>query len=329
MNIIAFLIGILLLLLVITDFFHTTLSFQGSGPITRLVHRSKWKAVQFLARLFGDRMLRYGGLFLALSMLASWILLFWLGLFLVFHSDPAAVVSNDELERPANVIERIYFTGFVLSTLGLGDFKPGTDWAQAFTAVFSFSGFIFFTASMTYLLSISTAIVQKRSLAMTINDMGRSPQEIILGGWNGSDFSLLKSDLSALKQALNAVTQSHRIFPILHYFTTRDRRGSISLNIVRLDEALTIFLHQLQHTDTSSHKEAEQIRRSLDNFTEMVMQAMITGKNVAIPPPTTDRLEQQGLQVQDISTTDRDRIGERRLTLGGYLRFEGWKAKDL
>ncbi len=324
MNVLLFVPGILILLFVVYDFFHTTLSFQGSGPLTTRTYRLKWKAFTAINRLFGGGPLKYGGLLVALAMLTSWILLMWLGLFLVFQSDPNAVITNNELERPADPIERIYFTGYVLSTLGLGDLKPNTGWARILTAVFSFSGFIFFTASMTYLLSVSTAILQKRTLAMIMNDMGVSPQEILLNGWNGKDFTLLKEDLMNIKQQVNKLTQSHKMFPIIHYFTTRDRRDSISINLARLDEALTIFLHVLEEKDLETQKVAEQVRKAVDNFLSMVLDEMLTEKGKPWDPPATDRLEAHGMKITNVPP---HKIEERRRKFSGYIRFEGWSEK--
>src|SRR5690606_21164350 len=108
-----------------------------------------------------------------LKVLSVWIILVWVGLFLVFTSNPEAIVNSDGIA--ANLWERLYFTGYVLSTLGMGNFYPTSPFFEILTSFFSFFGFIFFTSSITYFLSVSSALVKKRLLAKTINNLGKSP----------------------------------------------------------------------------------------------------------------------------------------------------------
>lgn len=49
---------------------------------------------------------------------------FWVGLYLVFAYNPEGVV--DSSGKVASEVERFYFTGYVISPLGLGNFKPIT-----------------------------------------------------------------------------------------------------------------------------------------------------------------------------------------------------------
>ncbi|NJW55782.1 ion channel, partial [Salinimicrobium oceani] len=97
------------------------------------------------SKFFGRKVFDYSGMIVNLAVLFVWILLVWLGLFLVYSYDPSAITNSDS--RPANWVERLYYTGYVLSTLGLGNFKPTTPFFEILTSVFSFFGFIFFTSS--------------------------------------------------------------------------------------------------------------------------------------------------------------------------------------
>ncbi len=52
------------------------------------------------------------------------------------------MVVNGTTGMPAYKTERFYYTAYVLSTLGIGDFVPGNDHSRVITGILSFSGFI-------------------------------------------------------------------------------------------------------------------------------------------------------------------------------------------
>jgi hypothetical protein len=110
--------GILLLLLTMYDFFFTTLSGGGAAFITRFITFLSHKLLQLGVRFFGRVVYRMSGMAVNLSVLLVWVLLIWIGLFLIFSSNPDAIVNNDN--RAAGNWERLYFTGYTLSTLGMG-----------------------------------------------------------------------------------------------------------------------------------------------------------------------------------------------------------------
>ncbi len=97
-------------------------------------------------------------------------------MFLVFTFDKESIIeSNGEI---ANSIERLYYTGSVLSTLGMGNFYPVSTFSNILTNVFSFAGFIFFITSMTYLISVYAAVINKSDFSNEIQKLGDHPLEV-------------------------------------------------------------------------------------------------------------------------------------------------------
>lgn len=145
-----------------------------------------------------------------LAVLVVWLLLVWLGLFLVFSFHPEAIVNSKG--STASAVERLYFTGYVLSTLGVGNFQPITPFFEILTSLFSFFGFVFFTTSMTYHVSISSAVINKRSLALAIRDLGTSPDEVFIHLHN-MDTSFCYQQLSNLQHMIDKHSTYYQAYP--------------------------------------------------------------------------------------------------------------------
>ena len=183
--------GIFLAILTAADIVYTVLSSNGAGYLSKYAMEYSPAVFQFLARRLGSRkILRFAGVSLLSSMTTVWFLLLWFGVFLIFLYDHNSVVSSSTL-IPAGVVDRFYFSGYLLSTLGNGDFKPQTGTWQVAANLFSFSGFIFLTMCITYFVSILSAVTEKRLAAASIFDLGASSVEIAAtlkklqrtGGW--------------------------------------------------------------------------------------------------------------------------------------------------
>uniref|UniRef100_UPI0030DC1837 ion channel n=1 Tax=uncultured Salegentibacter sp. TaxID=259320 RepID=UPI0030DC1837 len=233
-------IGIVLLLIAIHDFFFTTLSGSGTGFVSRNISILSDKIIQFGVKIFGRKTYNYNGLFVNLMILFFWLLLIWGGLFLVFSSNPEAITNSSG--KIANFWERLYFTSYTLSTLGMGNFTPTTAIFEMLTGAFSFFGFIFFTSSMTYFLSVASALVNKRTLSKSIYHLGKTPREIAKNILN-FDSSFTYQQISELQNLIDKHAVNHHAYPVVHFYRQSKKRDSFSINIARLDEALSILLY--------------------------------------------------------------------------------------
>lgn len=256
--------GFLLLLVVGYDFFYTTLSGSGAAFLSRIFSALAHKLQLALSKIFGRKIFSLSGMLVNLFVLAIWVLLVWLGLFLVFSSNPEAIVNSNG--RMASSVERLYFTGYILSTLGVGNFKPTTPFFELLTSLFSFFGFIFFTTSMTYLVSVSSAVMHKRSLALAIRDLGKNPAEVVKC-LLGFDLSFCYTQILALKKMIDRHSVNHQAYPVLHHYNNPDVGSSLNLNIAILDEAVTILLSSHQKPLS---KELAPLRKSLSSFLQHI-----------------------------------------------------------
>lgn len=260
-EIISLIAGTALLLIVLFDFFYTTLSASGAAFLTKPLSLGVHKLMLKLEKPFGRKVLGMTGMMVNLVVLTMWLLLIWLGLFLVFSFNPDAIVNNQQ--QTASAIERLYFTGYVLSTLGLGNYQPSTPFFEILTSLFSFFGFVFFTTTMTYLLSVSSAVVHKRSLALSIRDLGKNPAQIVHRMLK-MDSSFSYQQIGNLQQMINRHSTYYLAFPVLHFYNDSEDANSLSINIASLDEALSIMLNSSKSTPL--HEELQLLRDSMDHF---------------------------------------------------------------
>lgn len=321
MNVIYLSIGILLLILVIYDFFFTTLSGSGAGFISKSVASISYVATRSSSKIFGRKVFDFSGMIVNLSVLFVWVVLVWVGLFLVYSYDPSGITNSDS--RPANWVERLYYTGYVLSTLGLGNFKPTTPFFEIMTSIFSFFGFIFFTSSMTYLISVSSAVIRKRTLSRSISNLGTNPKEV------AEKLRKVKStyqaqQLLSLQEKIDNHLVSHQAYPVVHFFSHSNPDNCFSTNFTRLDEALTILL------DPKNEKEKEVGREELQLLRSTMTHLLIhlhENFSASLPEPE-NRVKERSISPKNLSQEQLSDPEYRRELLSSLLRNEGynWQA---
>ncbi|KEO75504.1 ion channel [Anditalea andensis] len=251
-------IGVILLCIGFFDFFYTTLSASKSSFITFTVSKFVHISILSLERKFGRGIFALSGMILNLTIILVWILIIWAGLYFVFTYDADAILNNEGIR--ATDSERLYFTGYVLSTLGNGDFFPISTYTQMIASSFSFFGFIFFTTAMTYLISVYSAVINKRHLSLAILNLGNSPEEVIRT-LHSAQPSFIYTQINSLQEKIDLVNEHYQAFPLIHYYHNVEINASFSLNVAKLDEALTIMLIK---STSPHHQELCFLKKSMD-----------------------------------------------------------------
>jgi hypothetical protein len=323
--------GIVLIVVIGYDFFYTTLSFSGAGYLSRLMSRLLSALFLLLNRYIPHRKaLRYSGVTHILSLIGLWIGLLWIGFFLLLMSDPDSVVEAGS-GFAASTLTKLYVSGYTLSTLGVGDYIPGTERWQITMAAFSFVGFIFITTTMTYLMSLSTAVIHKRNLSLFIANMGVSPEEIVANSYHEERFAGLRKVAPTLREMINKHNQNHFAHPAMHYFYSRFRPESISINLTNLDEALSIIFHLGEKPDSADH-ELRALRKAIDSYLDSIGHNFFT--------PVKHDMEHtpdfETLQERDIISVSRQTpeeyaaaVADRRTLLTGLLQSDGWSWQNI
>lgn len=328
MEILFFVLGILLVLLVFTDFFRTTISNHGAGVIARRICSGVWGLLFKLSGGNGKKkLLANAGLILMLCLLAFWLASVWLGYTLIFSFQPDSVIIG-QTKEPTSFLEKLYFTGYTISTMGNGDMVAnGNPW-KIFSAVVSFSGLIMLTLSITYLIPVLSAVVTKRKLSAFICFIGNNPAELLNNLHGEKGFSTLDKHFSSISSMLLHHKEQHMLYPILHYFHSTDRKYAAPLMLTVLDEALTMLLYhpKLQNYD---ELEVKILRKAMDEYLYTLQSAFIKPANEVPPIPEIKNLEMLESDSNDDLKEAFGGLEKRRSLLLGLVEKDGWNWKDV
>jgi len=311
-------LGFIILLIAMHDFFYTTLSASGAGFVSENVAIFSDKIIQLCVRIFGRKAYDYHGLFVNLMILFVWLLLIWLGLFLVYSSNPEAITNSSG--RAAYNWERLYFTGYTLSTLGLGNFKPTSPFFELVTSCFSFFGFIFFTSSMTYFLSVSSSVVRKRTLAKSIYNLGNQPKDIAKKLLS-LDPSYCYQQVHTLQELIDQHSVSHQAYPVVHFYSRSEEKDCFSINITRLDEALSIIIYS--NKGENLQEEISLLRSAISNFLQNL------DKNFSRSLPNVENSVNGEDLPNNLEDNDYKELRERRRILESLFKSEGFSWNDV
>ncbi|AQQ55260.1 ion channel [Planococcus lenghuensis] len=266
--------GIGLLLFVTIDVFWTTLWVDGgAGPISSRLSRFLWKMTRGIGRGHPWLLSLAGPAVLAIT-LVTWIGLLWLGWLLVFSGDIHSVVDTRD-DKPINWSERIYFTGYVVFTLGVGDYVPREGFWQVITAAASGNGFLFLTLGATYTLSILNSVIQQRSFASSITAIGKSGSEFVRNSWNGTDFSDINLLLSSTSSQLSTLAAQHKAYPVLYYYHCPQDEQAASVAVTVLDEALTILRFGVPEPYQPNRVLIQEARSSIEGYLDALSPRLI------------------------------------------------------
>lgn len=320
-------LGLLLIVLVVLDVLLTTLTVRGGGPLTGRVSSGLWAMLLWVhRRRTNHRVLAASGWVILIGIALIWVLLTWAGWTLVFSAFEPAIV-NGQTKLPADLWERIYFTGYTLFTLGMGDFQPqGAPW-QVATAIASANGFFLITIAITYLLPVVSAATQKRQLATYISSLGGTSDEILVRAWNGQNFGQLDQHLIALTPMVASMGSAHLAYPVLHYFHSLDCSRAFALSLAALDEALILLQYGVPVAHQPDRAALGPARRAVAAFLQTLSSDYIRAESQTPPLPALDLL-----RTANIPTVSPDQFWEvtkpvtrRRQFLLALVRNDGWK----
>ncbi|WP_104204013.1 potassium channel family protein [Billgrantia saliphila] len=258
--------GFLLVGLVIYDAVQTTLTGSKSGPITHVLCQLAWYPALRLHRRYRlHGLLASVGPWSTVTLILVWVGLAWLGWWLVFNSYPQAVFHPDS-GTFANPTERLYFIGYTLTTLGYGDFVPGGSKWQVLSVVVAANGFFLLTLAVTYFLSLVSAVVQKRQLAILIHTLGDTPEAIVRQQGEDGDFAELASQVDDLKPTIVSLGQQHLAYPVLHYYHEVRPDRALPVALCKLYQALTIICHASPSLESSVRFKLKTTLYALESF---------------------------------------------------------------
>jgi hypothetical protein len=331
MNYFIFFSGLILLLVTANDLINTSLSVRGAGFITKRLSKFIWSVLLLInKKTAGRKVLRIGGALILVSILINWLLLIWTSATLLFISQPDSLM-NVETNTPTTVLNKIFYTGYTLSTLGLGDMEPAGDFWDILTAVLSFTGLTLISIAITYLIPVVSAEIMKRKISVYINTLGGSVEEILSNYWNGKDFKELEQPFTSLIDSIILHAQNHKAYSILHFFHSTDKKEAFVLNLTNLDEVLTVLFYNIPEEQRPSFSILIRLRKAISSYLITLPETFIIPGKETPPVLNFTTLENKGIQIisGEMVDLEYDKLKTRRRLLLSLLRDDGWEWADL
>ncbi len=330
MNIPLTILGLAIVLGTIIDALKTTMQLGQGGTASSVMAKLIWKIFISLAKWPGKSLQILAGPAVVTGIVFTWVGGLWLGWFLILAADVNAVVNTGS-GVAADLWSRFYFAGFSVVTLGVGDYSPGTTFAEIVTILASMSGFFVFTLAITYAAPVLNAVVSNRHLAGYIAGLGPTGDRILINAWNGRSFGNLDQHLIELTTMILLMGRRYLAYPVLHYFHTRDRSMSISLSLAALHDALMLLEHGVDESVRHDPATLKPLRAAFEALWRGDRLQFAEPAEEAPPAPSLESLSKEGIPVVSEATFRHEIEGlERdRRTLLGFVQRRGWSWDDM
>lgn len=328
MNTVLIVFGAAVLVLAFLDAVLTTMTAgNGGGPVSARLGRGLWRLLLAVSGNASSRLLSYAGALVLLATFATWVLLLWTGWSLIFLGADDSIVDAST-GAPASTPATIYYAGFVVFTLGVGDFVASTGTWQLATALASVQGLFLVTLAITYLLSVVSAAVTRRQFAQSVSILGTTGADIVLGQTvNGQLSSQFSSQTQQLTSQLLKATQQHLAYPVLHYFHASSATASAPRAVAALDDALVLLDSGVDSSGAPTHAVLGPLRRAIEHYTDTV--DATGGDSTESPPPlpSLQPLVRAGLPTVD-QTGYADRSADHAARRAALHRIVRSDARD-
>lgn len=331
MEVIAGVLGVALLLLGIVDLLWTTLWVDGSGgPITSRMTTGAWRIALRLGGRRHHRALSLFGPTILVATVLLWITLAWAGWVLIFSSDSSSLIDTRD-DGTAGVAGRIWFVAYSMFTVGNGDFTPEDGLWQIVASLVGGSGLFVATLSVTYLLSVLSAVVSKRAFAQQVSGLGSSAEDLVLSGWNGGHLHALDRHLAGFASRLSELTEQHLSYPVLQYYHAADAGRSAVKAVAVLHDALNLMSFGVGEAARPEVASLASARSAVDAFIDDTRELSAVAPPSEPPPlPHLSTLRQRGIPTIDQTEFERSMqdVQEQRRNVLGLLRNDGWEWSE-
>lgn len=327
-------LGAALIVFVLVDLLATAVSVgHGAGPLTGPLARGVWRVLLSIRKRVGnDRILLAGGPLILLVIISVWVGLLIVGWSIVFGRPETLLAVQDG--QPVAVLGRVRYAASIVIGRGSSAVQPVGGIYEILEPVAAMTGLTALSLSIAYVLPVVRGVVAKRSLALYLSTLGRTPHEVLIRAWNGEDLGQLDLHVIALTPRVAEIAESHLAYPVIHFFHSTARETALGPSLVAIDEALTAH-EMLDDSIRMDGSATEPLRLAIDDFLDTLRYAFIEPAEVEVTPgdermtETRERLREAGLPVDQDARRElsEDDVARNRL-LRAYLADDGWEDAD-
>jgi hypothetical protein len=230
MNVVLVVAGALMIVAVLQDVFVTVLvPASRHGVIRKPLTRSTWCVFRLLAQLTsGTRrhnLLSYAAPVQVTITMSAWALLLLIGFAMIYKPALGTSIQASSGATDTGWWTALYYSGFSLTTLGVGDVVPQNGPYRFLTVSESALGFVIITMVITYFLSVYSSLTKRNSFAQALHNRSGNTgdaAELLARLAVGPELPDARGHFLAKADALRETYQTHRFHPALRYFHYRE-----------------------------------------------------------------------------------------------------------
>jgi hypothetical protein len=228
MKLLVLMLGVGLVFLSLIDIYLTVLFPRlGSSVLSLPLGKGMWRIFRLVARVLpfkDEKVLSHSGPTLIIATVVVWLCLLLYGFAFIVWLELGFSIQASEGQTPTDFVTALYYSGFSLTTLGTGDLVPKTDSQRLLMLIESALGFSTFTLTITYLLSIYSALTRRNTFALSLHHRSAGTAdavEILARLGAGGELTGVQQDISNMARDLITLLESQHSYPALLYFRFR------------------------------------------------------------------------------------------------------------
>lgn len=225
MKLLVQIIGAVLVTVSLVDIYLTVLFPRlGSSLVSLPLGKGMWQFFRLIARIspFKDKMLlAHSGPMLMIATVIVWVCLLICGFALIIWPELGSTIQSSDGWTETNFVTALYYSGFSLTTLGTGDLIPQSGFQRLLIILEAALGFSIFTLTITYLLSIYSALIRRNTFALSLHHRcaeTADAAEILARLGSSGELSGVQQDISNMARDLINLLESQHSYPALLYF---------------------------------------------------------------------------------------------------------------
>jgi hypothetical protein len=228
MKLLVQIVGVVLVTVSLVDIYLTVLFPRfGSSLLSLLLGKAMWRCFRLIARIapWKDEMvLAHSGPMLIIATVIVWVCLLIFGFALIIWPELGTTIQSSDGWTETDFMTALYYSGFSLTTLGTGDITPKGGFQQLLMILEAAVGFSIFTLTITYLLSIYSALIRRNTFALSLHHRSAGTAdaaEILARLGSSGELSGVQQDISNMARDLINLLESQHSYPALLYFRFR------------------------------------------------------------------------------------------------------------
>jgi hypothetical protein len=252
MDLLSRVAGTAIVLVTLGDVFFTVL-FPGSGrgPVRRPLGAALSGGFRAIARRFSGRrrtaVLAYSGPTQILLTVAVWLALLTVGWALVYFPALGEQIRTASGPEDTGFLTALYFSGFSLATLGIGDVVATSGGYRILTVVQAMTGFAVITLVITYFLSIYSALPSRNAFAMKLHHRSLRTDDaaVVVAALVSDSPETVRTHLEDTADFMRETTHQTRSYPVLRDFQYVDDYYSLPLVLLSALDTLALVASTL------------------------------------------------------------------------------------